>query len=120
MKAADTFLLGKILVFGVALPTTDTFSDLLLAGKLFQSGHTLWAIAIILPVLFNFFFVVIAFRQFPFPPWHHRYISLAMLLLQVGILVSFLTVQNILFSRFGPSISTLRLLMSFSCWGPTG
>jgi len=82
MKAADTFFLGKILVFGVALPTVDTFSDLLLAGKLFQSGHTLWAIAVILPVLFNFFFIVIAFRQFPFPPWHHRYISVAILLLQ--------------------------------------
>ena len=102
MKAADTFLLGKILVFGVALPTTDTFSDLLLAGKLFQSGHTLWAIAIILPVLFNFFFVVIAFRQFPFPPWHHQNISLAMLLLQVGILVSFLTVQDIFFPGLAP------------------
>ena len=85
MKAADTFFLGKILVFGVALPTVDTFSDLLLAGKLFQSGHTLWAIAVILPVLFNFFFIVIAFRQFPFPPWHHRYISVAILLLQVGV-----------------------------------
>ena len=85
MKAANIFELGKILVFGVALPTVDTFSDLFLAGKLLQSGHTLWAIAIIFPVLFNFFFVVIAFRQFPFPPWHHKYISLAMLLLQVGI-----------------------------------
>ena len=102
MKVADTFLLGKILVFGVTLPTVDTFSDLFLAGKLFQSGHTLWAIAILLPVLFNFLFVVIAFRQFPFTPWHHQYISLAMLLLQVAILVSFLTVQNILFPGLAP------------------
>ena len=85
MKAADGFLVGKILVFGVALPTVDTFSDLFLAGKLFQSGDTLWAIAVILPVLLNFFFIVIAFRQFPFPPWHHRYISVTMLVLQVGV-----------------------------------
>ena len=85
MKAADGFLVGQILLFGVALPTVDTFSDLFLAGKLFLSGHTLWAIAVILPVLFNFFFIVIAFRQFPFPPWHHRYISVTMLVLQVGV-----------------------------------
>ena len=85
MKAADIFSLGKILLFGVALPTVDTYSDLLLSVKLFQSGHPLWAIAVILPVLFNFFFVVIAYRQFPFPPWHHRYISIAMLVLQVGL-----------------------------------
>ena len=83
MKVADIFLVGKILTFGVALPTVDTFSDLLFSGKLLQAGHTLWAVAVLLPVLVNFFFIVIAFRQFPFPPWHHRYISLVILVLQV-------------------------------------
>ena len=93
MKAADIFLLGQIVVFGAVLPTVDTFSDLLLSGKLFQSGHMLWAVAILLPVLINFFFIVIAFRQFPFPPWHHRYLSVTMLVLQVKLfhLLMFLT-----------------------------
>ena len=83
MKAMKAYTLGKIIVFGAVLPTVDTFSDLFLCGKLFQSGHSLWAIAIILPVIINFFFIVVAFRQFPFPPWHHRYVSAAMLVLQV-------------------------------------
>ena len=83
MKATEAFLIGQIVVFGAVLPTVDTFSDLFLCGKLFQSGHSLWAIAIILPVIINFFFIVVAFRQFPFPPWHHRYVSAAMLVLQV-------------------------------------
>ena len=86
MKATEAFLLGQILVFGALLPTVDTLADLFLSGKLFLSGHTLWAIAIILPVLINFFFIVIAFRQFPFPPWHHRYVSVAMLVLQVEVM----------------------------------
>ena len=85
MKAADIFLLGQIVVFGAVLPTVDTFSDLFLSGKLFHSGHMLWAVAILLPVLINFFFIVIAFRQFPFPPWHHRYLSVTMLVLQVRL-----------------------------------
>ena len=85
MKATEAIVLGKILVFGAILPTVDTFADLTLSGKLFVSGHTLWAIAIILPVLINFFFIVIAFRQFPFPPWHHRYVSVTMLVLQVKL-----------------------------------
>ena len=83
MKATEAFFLGKILVFGAVLPTVDTFFDLILSGKLFVSGHTLWAIAVLLPVVINFFFIVIAFRQFPFPPWHHRYVSITMLVLQV-------------------------------------
>ena len=83
MEGSDIFLLGQIVVFGAVLPTVDTFSDLFLSGKLFQSEHPLWAIAILLPVLINFFFIVIAFRQFPFPPWHHRYVSVTMLVLQV-------------------------------------
>ena len=86
MKASEAFLLGQILVFGALLPTVDTLADLFLSGKLFLSGHTLWAIAIILPVLINFFFIVIAFRQFPFPPWHHHYVSVAMLVLQVEVI----------------------------------
>ena len=83
MKATEAFFLGKILVFGAILPTVDTVFDLILSGKLFVSGHTLWAIAVLLPVVINFFFIVIAFRQFPFPPWHHRYVSITMLVLQV-------------------------------------
>ena len=83
MKAREAFTIGQILVFGAVLPTVDTFADLILSGKLFVDGHNLWAIAILLPVLINFFFIVIAFRQFPFPPWHHRYISLVILVLQV-------------------------------------
>ena len=89
MKAADLFLLGQTLVFGAALPTVDTFSDLILSGKLLQAGHPLWALAILLPVLLNFFFIVVAFRQFPFPPWHHRYVSLIMLVLQVNFTLWF-------------------------------
>ena len=118
MKVADTFLLGKILVFGVTLPTVDTFSDLFLAGKLFQSGHTLWAIAILLPVLINFFFIVIAFQQFPFPPWHHRYVSVTMLVLQVKSHennFAFITYRSFLFLRFGPNISPFPLHMG-SLW----
>ena len=83
MKAADKFLLCQILVFGVVLPTVDTFSDLVLSGQLFVSGHILWALAVLLPVLVNFLFIVVAFRQFPFAPWHHRYVSLTMLVFQV-------------------------------------
>ena len=79
MKAREAFTIGQILVFGAFLPTVDTFADLILSGKLFVDGHNLWAIAILLPVLINFFFIVIAFRQFPFPPWHHRYVSVTML-----------------------------------------
>ena len=37
----------------------------------------------LLPVLVNFLFIVVAFRQFPFAPWHHRYVSLTMLVFQV-------------------------------------
>lgn len=87
MKAADKFLLCQILVFGVVLPTVDTFSDLVLSGQLFVSGHILWALAVLLPVLVNFLFIVVAFRQFPFAPWHHRYVSLTMLVFQVIQLV---------------------------------
>ena len=87
MKAADKFLLCQILVFGVVLPTVDTFSDLALSGQLFVSGHILWALAVLLPVLVNFLFIVVAFRQFPFAPWHHRYVSLTMLVFQVIQLV---------------------------------
>ena len=83
MKGADKFLLCQILVFGVVLPTVDTFSDLVLSGQLFVSGHILWALAVLLPVLVNFLFIVVAFRQFPFAPWHHRYVSLTMLVFQV-------------------------------------
>ena len=87
MKAADKFLLCQILVFGVVLPTVDTFSDLVLSGQLFVSGHILWALAVLLPVLVNLLFIVVAFRQFPFAPWHHRYVSLTMLVFQVIQLV---------------------------------
>ena len=115
MKA---FTIGQILVFGAVLPTVDTFADLILSGKLFVSGHTLWAIAILLPVLINFFFIVIAFRQFPFPPWHHRYVSVPMLVLQVKPQENyfvFITYSSFLFLRFGPNISPFPLHMG-SLW----
>ena len=112
MEASDIFLLGQIVVFGAVLPTVDTFSDLFLSGKLFQSEHPLWAIAILLPVLINFFFIVIAFRQFPFPPWHHRYVSVTMLVLQVEPQENY---SSFLFLRFGPNISPFPLHMG-SLW----
>ena len=112
MKAMKAYTLGKIIVFGAVLPTVDTFADLILSGKLFVSGHTLWAIAILLPVLINFFFIVIAFRQFPFPPWHHRYVSVTMLVLQVEPQENY---SSFLFLRFGPNISPFPLHMG-SLW----
>ena len=93
MKASDVVLLGQIVVFGAILPTVDTFSDLFLSGKLFQAGQPLWALAILLPVLINFFFIAVAFRQFPFPPWHHRYVSWTMLVFQVKLIMMTTTLK---------------------------
>ena len=120
MKAADLFLLGQTLVFGAALPTVDTFSDLILSGKLLQAGHPLWALAILLPVLLNFFFIVVAFRQFPFPPWHHQYVSLIMLVLQVvnfTLCMVFLLLISVSPSRFGLNIFHSGLHMGL--WSAT-
>ena len=117
MKAADKFLLCQILVFGVVLPTVDTFSDLVLSGQLFVSGHILWALAVLLPVLINFLFIVVAFRQFPFAPWHHRYVSLTMLVFQVR---DFLFSSLNFLLRFGPNISRWAPHMTSSLGSQTG
>ena len=118
METSDIFLLGQIVVFGAVLPTVDTFSDLILSGKLFQSEHPLWAIAILLPVLINFFFIVIAFRQFPFPPWHHRYISVTMLILQVEPQFYYLLLISYLFSQVWPQYLSLSTAHGFLVGNP--
>ena len=84
LKAADIFLVIQILIFGVTIPTVDTYSDLVLCYNLSTSGHFLWAIATFLPVLICFAFTSVAFHQIPFTSPYHRYIGLPVLLLQVG------------------------------------
>ena len=84
LKSADIFLLIQILIFGVTIPTVDTYSDLVLCYNLSTSGHFLWAIATFLPVLICFAFTSVAFHQIPFTSPYHQYIGLPVLLLQVG------------------------------------
>ena len=79
----DVFLLVQILIFGVTIPTVDTYSDLILSWNLFASGHHLWAVATFLPVLVCFAFTSVAFYQIPFSSPYHRYIGLPVLVLQV-------------------------------------
>ena len=84
LKAADILLLIQILIFGVTIPTVDTYSDLVLCFNLYTSGHFLWAIATFLPVLICFTFTSVAFHKIPFTSPYHRYIGLPVLLLQVS------------------------------------
>ena len=86
----DVFLLVQILIFGVTIPTVDTYSDLILSWNLFASGHHLWAVATFLPVLVCFAFTSVAFYQIPFSSPYHRYIGLLVLVLQVDMFSMFI------------------------------
>ena len=54
-KKALTNIL-PVLILNIGLPTLDVFSDVLLICTLYQSGHLLYASALLTPLLLNFLF----------------------------------------------------------------
>ena len=109
----DVFLLVQILIFGVTIPTVDTYSDLILSWNLFASGHHLWAVATFLPVLVCFAFTSVAFYQIPFSSPYHRYIGLPVLVLQVDNVYTQTCCQTS-FNRCGRNTSASVLPMRSS------
>ena len=89
LEMTNILLVLQILLFGVALPTVDTYSDLALCWNLFMSNHYLWALAILLPIFVCFAFTSFAFYKIPYNPPCHQYIGLPLLLLQVRLSPNF-------------------------------
>jgi len=50
----------KTVAFGIGLPTGDVGTDIYLSARLFLSGHPHWALSVLMPVLLNIFFILLA------------------------------------------------------------
>ena len=48
-----------LIIFGIILPTTDIYSDISFAVKLFWQGHPRYALSILAPVFLSFLFMIV-------------------------------------------------------------
>ena len=48
-----------LIVFGIILPTTDVYSDISFAMKLFWQGHPKYAWSMLTPVILSFLFMIV-------------------------------------------------------------
>ena len=48
-----------MVIFGIILPTTDVYSDISFAMKLFSEGQPKYAYSMLVPVLFSFLFMIV-------------------------------------------------------------
>ena len=53
-----------LLIFGIFLPTLDGYSDMKLAYTAFSTGHPLFAISLVGPVIVNMIFQIGAFWKY--------------------------------------------------------
>ena len=79
MGAGDTVVL---IIFGLILPTTDVYSDISFAVKLFWNGHPRYAWSMLTPVILSFLFMIVHWLRME-STLKKRLISLPFLILQI-------------------------------------
>ena len=85
MESKEKIIAVQLVVFSLLLPTMDTISDVRLCVVLAIAGHSLWSLAVGLPVLVTWLFTLAAYRrcQKTFPSERWRWVEMVALLLQV-------------------------------------
>ena len=73
---------GVLVFFGIVLPTSDVYSDLSFAMKLFLEGQLTYAYSMLAPVLASFFFMIVHWLRIE-STLKKRLKSLPFLILQV-------------------------------------
>lgn len=79
MKSKDAFLL---IFLGILLPTSDVYSDLAFAYRLYGDGHYRFAVAMISPVILSFVLLVFHWKRIEKTLWD-RLISFPYLFFQI-------------------------------------
>ena len=71
-----------LVIFGLILPTTDIYSDISFAVKLFWNNHPRYACSILAPVILSFLFMIVHWLRME-STLRKRLISLPFLILQI-------------------------------------